>query len=288
MTWGTPTDLFLQIHVTISLVALASGLVVVYGLLTGQAPGGMTALFLVVLILTSVTGFPLPPFGFDPPRVVGVISLALLAIAVVTLYVFRLAGAWRWIYIVCVVAALYFDAFVAVVQSFQKVAFLQALAPTQSEPPFVVAQVVMLALFVVLGVVAFRNFHPAPPRPHEVCAGPQPPRRISSSGELPSDRLGGFGAASPASFLATSGGKSLILGCRWPKRRQPGVRPSPCRALRAGAGSGNGCCCAKMGAGAAVTTAATATTNAPEERAVRLAGPEGLRVAEPMRRNGVG
>src|ERR1700723_2141446 len=99
MTWGIPAHLLLQIHVALSLIALVAGLVVLYGLLKGQARGGWTALFLATKILTSVTGFPLPPFGFDPPRAVGSLSLVLLALAVAALYAFRLAGAWHWIFV---------------------------------------------------------------------------------------------------------------------------------------------------------------------------------------------
>ena len=102
--------LLLQVHVGLSLIGIASGLVVLYGLLTSRLFAGWTALFLVTTILTSLTGFPLPPFGFDPPRAVGVISLVLLAAAVAGLYVFHLAGAWRRIYIVNAVAALYLNA----------------------------------------------------------------------------------------------------------------------------------------------------------------------------------
>jgi hypothetical protein len=160
VTWGIPTDLFLQIHVVLSLIGLVAGLVVMYGLVTGRPFGGWTALFLLTTILTNVTGFPLPPFGFDPPRIVGVISLVLLAIAVAAFYLFHLAHAWRWVYIVTATMALYLDAFVAVIQSFQKLPFLQALAPTQSEPPFIIAQVAVLIIFVVLGVVAVLKFHP--------------------------------------------------------------------------------------------------------------------------------
>ena len=152
--------LLLQVHVALSLVGIASGLVVLYGLLTGKPFAGWTALFLVTTILTSATGFPLPPYGFDPPRALGVISLVLLAFAVAGLYLFKLAGAWRWIYIVTAVASLYLNVFVAVVQSFQKVAFLQPLAPTQSEPPFVIAQLVVLVAFIALGVLAVRRFRP--------------------------------------------------------------------------------------------------------------------------------
>jgi hypothetical protein len=113
MTWGIPTDILLQIHIIISLVGILSGFLVLYGLLTGRPFGGWTALFLATTVLTSVTGFALPPFGFDPARAVGVISLVLLTIAVAALYAFRLAGAWRWMYIGSAVAALYLNVFVA-------------------------------------------------------------------------------------------------------------------------------------------------------------------------------
>ena len=160
MTWGIPTSLFLQIHVVISLIGMLSGFVVLYGLLTARPPGGWTALFLVATILTSVTGFPLPPFGFDPARGVAVISLVLLALAVAALYGFHLAGAWRWIYVAGAVAALYLNVFVGVTQAFQKLSFLRPLAPTQSEPPFLVAQLAVLAVFIALGVLATIRFHP--------------------------------------------------------------------------------------------------------------------------------
>jgi hypothetical protein len=160
MTWGIPTDIFLNIHVALSLIALVLGLIVLYGLLSGEVLGVWTVLFLAGMILTSVTGFPLPPFGLDPPRMVGILSLVLLAIAVFAIYVFRLRGAWRWIYVVTAMAALYLDAFVGVIQAFAKLTFLHALAPTQSEPPFVIVQVVLLVIFVVLGFLAVRRFHP--------------------------------------------------------------------------------------------------------------------------------
>jgi hypothetical protein len=159
--FGIPLDLLLQFHVAISLVGIATGLIVFYGLLTGQTFPVWTALFLLTTILTCLTGFPLPPFGFDPPRAIGILTLVLLAIALLALYVFRLAGSWRWIYIVTALASLYLNVFVAVVQSFQKLPFLQPLAPTQSEPPFLIAQAAVLVLFVVLGVVAVFKFHPA-------------------------------------------------------------------------------------------------------------------------------
>jgi hypothetical protein len=118
-------------------------------------------LFLVLAVLTSLTGFPLAPFGFDPPRAVGVLSLVLLAIAIVALYAFGLRGAWRWIYAVTAIAALYLDVFVGVFQAFLKVPSVHDLAPTQSEPPFAIAQGVVLLIFVGLGIFAVRRFHPA-------------------------------------------------------------------------------------------------------------------------------
>jgi hypothetical protein len=107
-----------------------------------------------------LSGFPLAPFGFDPPRAIGILTLVLLAVAVSAYYVFRLAGAWRWIYVVTAIAALYLDVFVGVFQSFLKIPAVHALAPTQSEPPFFVAQAAVLVLFVVLGFFAVRKFHP--------------------------------------------------------------------------------------------------------------------------------
>ena len=151
----------LEIHVALSLIGIVSGLVVLYGLLTARPSGAWTAIFLTTTILTSLTGFPLAPFGFDAARAIGVISLVLLAAAVVALYAFHLAGPWRWIYIIAAATALYLSVFVGVVQAFQKVPFLQPLAPTQSEPPFLITQILVLLLFIGLGIAAARRFHPA-------------------------------------------------------------------------------------------------------------------------------
>jgi hypothetical protein len=150
----------LQFHVILSLVGILSGIVVAYGLLSSKPFGGWTAVFLATTILTSATGFLLPPFVFDPPRVVGLISLVLLGLATGALYAFHLAGAWRWIYVVTATMALYLNVFVGVTQAFQKLPFLQPLAPTQSEPPFVVAQAVVLLAFIALGALAVIRFHP--------------------------------------------------------------------------------------------------------------------------------
>ena len=161
MILGLSTSTFTTIHVIISLIGIVSGIVVVLGWLGGKQSDGWAALFLVTTVLTSVTGFFFHSASFGPPHVVGVISLVVLAAAIVALYVFRLAGFWRWVYIVGATTALYLNAFVGVVQAFQKLPFLQPLAPTQSEPPFLIAQIAVLAIFVVLGFLALKRFHPA-------------------------------------------------------------------------------------------------------------------------------
>ena len=162
MTLGLSLSTFTTVHVVISLIGIASGLIVLNGMLGAQRMAGLTAVFLATTVLTSVTGFMFPLNGLLASHVVGGISLVVLAIALAALYMFDLAGAWRWVYVVTAVVALYFNVFVGVVQAFQKFAFLHQLAPTQSEPPFAVAQIVVLALFGWLGYLAVRRFHPEP------------------------------------------------------------------------------------------------------------------------------
>jgi hypothetical protein len=152
----------LGFHVIVSLIGIVSGIVVLVGMLSAQRMAGLTAVFLATTVLTSVTGFFLPAEHLLPSHVVGIISLVVLAIALVALYLRRLAGAWRWIYVVTAVIALYFNCFVGVAQAFQKIAALHALAPTQSEPPFMIAQLIVLAIFIVLGFLAVKRFHPKP------------------------------------------------------------------------------------------------------------------------------
>ena len=151
-------DTFTIVHVIISLIGIASGLVVMVGLLTGRRLNGWTALFLASTVATSVTGFFFPFHGFTPAIAVGIISLFLLAVAIFARYGRRLAGAWRWLYVVTAMVALYLNVFVLIVQLFQKVPALKALAPTQSEPPFLVTQLFVLALFVVLTIIAAIKF----------------------------------------------------------------------------------------------------------------------------------
>jgi hypothetical protein len=159
MILGMSLATFTQFHVIISLIAILSGIVVLLGMLSAKRMPGMTALFLVTTVATSVTGFMFPT-PFDPADVIGIISLVFLAAAILALYTYKLAGAWRGVYVVSAIVALYLNCFVLVVQSFMKVPFFHALAPTQKEPPFAVAQGVVLILFIGLGIAAFKKFRP--------------------------------------------------------------------------------------------------------------------------------
>ena len=150
------------IHTLISLVGIFTGLVVLFGLLAGKRLDGWTKWFLITTVLTSVTGFFFPFHGFTPAHGVGIISLIVLAVAIFARYSRHLAGHWRWIYVVTAVIALYLNMFVGVVQAFLKVPALHAMAPTQTEQPFKLTQLVVLAIFVLLGIIAAIRFRPAP------------------------------------------------------------------------------------------------------------------------------
>lgn len=160
MTFGLSLEDFTLLHTVLSLVGIATGLIVAFGMLANARLDGWTAIFLVTTVLTSVTGFFFPFAGVTPAIIVGAISMAVLAIAIAARYLFDLRGPWRWIYVVAALAALYLNSFVGVVQAFQKQPFLQPLAPTQSEPPFLIAQAAVLIFFVVIGAIALRRFHP--------------------------------------------------------------------------------------------------------------------------------
>jgi hypothetical protein len=152
---------FTIFHVAISLIAIASGLIVIYGLLTGRRMPAMTALFLVTSVATSVTGFFFHRVHILPSHILGVLSLVDLAVTIPALYTFRLRGGWRAVYVVGAVIALYFNVFVLIAQSFLKVPFLHALAPTAStEPAFAGAQGAALAIFIVVAFLALRRFRP--------------------------------------------------------------------------------------------------------------------------------
>lgn len=146
------------VHVLLSLAGIASGVIVALGMLASKRLDGLTAVFLATTVLTSVTGFFFPYEGFKPSYVVGVLSLIVLAIAIFARYSRHLAGGWRRTYVITSVIALYLNVFVLVVQLFEKVPALKAMAPTQSEPPFKLAQLVVLALFVMLGIFAAIRF----------------------------------------------------------------------------------------------------------------------------------
>jgi len=137
--------------------------VVLFGLLSSKRLNSWTALFLLTTVLTSVTGFLFPFTHITPGHKVGVISLVVLAITPLARYSFHMVGKWRWIYVVTAMIAEYLNVFVLVVQAFEKAA-LHAMAPTQSEPPFLVAQLVVMALFIVLTIFAVKKFHPEPGR----------------------------------------------------------------------------------------------------------------------------
>jgi hypothetical protein len=158
MIWGLSLPVFTFVHVLLSVIGIASGLVVISGLLRGRERGGWTALFLVTTVATSVTGFGFPVDRLLPSHIVGIISLGILAATIVGRYPMQLKGAWRWVYVIGAALALYLNVFVGVVQAFQKVSALRALAPQQTEPPFVVTQLGVIALFIVLTVLAARRF----------------------------------------------------------------------------------------------------------------------------------
>jgi hypothetical protein len=149
---------FTFVHVAISLVGILSGLVVVFGLITGKRLDGWTALFLVTTVATSVTGFMFPYHGFTPGIGVGIISLVVLAIAILARYSRHLAGGWRRTYVISAVIAFSLNVFVLVVQLFEKVPSLHALAPKGSEPPFAITQVIVIVSFIAFGIAAAKGF----------------------------------------------------------------------------------------------------------------------------------
>jgi len=146
----------------ISLAGIFSGLVAMFGMLAGKRLDGWTKWFLITTVLTSVTGFFFPFHGFTPAYAVGVISLVFLALAIFARYRRQLVGPWRWLYVISAMIALYLNVFVGVVQAFLKIPALHAIAPTQTEPPFQITQLVTLGLFVLLTIIAAIRFRPEP------------------------------------------------------------------------------------------------------------------------------
>ncbi|MBR1267216.1 hypothetical protein JQ629_06810 [Bradyrhizobium sp. AUGA SZCCT0222] len=166
MILGMSTATFVLVHVVISLIAIVTGLIVMFGMLGSKRQPGLTAIFLLTTILTSATGFVIPPLLFEkmlPSHLFGLLSLVLLAIACFALYIMKLRGAWRWIYALTALVALYLNVFVLVVQSFLKVPALHALAPSvpPAEPPFAVAQGIVLVFFVIVITGVIRRYRPA-------------------------------------------------------------------------------------------------------------------------------
>ncbi|MGA8529186.1 MAG: hypothetical protein WB622_05685 [Acidobacteriaceae bacterium] len=161
MILGMSLSAFTQLHVAISLIGIAAGFVVILGMLASRTLPGVTALFLITTALTSLTGFLFPFHGVTPGIVVGILSCVVLVFAIVARYPGHMAGGWRSTWIVTAILAQYLNFFVLIVQSFEKVPALHALAPTQKEMPFKVAQLAALILFIALAVLAVRKFRPA-------------------------------------------------------------------------------------------------------------------------------
>jgi hypothetical protein len=162
MVLGMSLATFTLLHVIISLIAIAAGLVVMFGMLGSRPQPGLTAIFLLFTILTSVTGFLFPFTQLLPSHMVGILSLVLLAIACVALYVMKLSGPWRWIYVLTALISLYLNVFVLVIQSFLKIPALSAVAPGNppAGPVFAVVQGIVLLFFVLVIIGAWRRFKP--------------------------------------------------------------------------------------------------------------------------------
>jgi hypothetical protein len=152
------------VHVVLSLIGILAGFVVLFGMLTDEKLDGWTALFLWATILTSVTGFLFAYHKFLPSHLFGIISLVVLPVAIYARYSRQLAGGWRRTYVITALAAQYLNVFVLIAQLFMKVPAPHALAPTQTEPPFKLTQLVMLMVFVVLTIAAVKKFRGEPSR----------------------------------------------------------------------------------------------------------------------------
>ena len=157
-------QIYTIIHTLISLVAIFTGLVVLFGMLAGNRLDGWTKWFLFTAVATTVTGFFFPFRGLTPAFKLGIITVPILAVTIYARYPKQLVGAWRWIYVIGAVMSLYFNLFVLVVQAFLKIPALHAMAPTQTESPFKLTQLSVLLLVVLLGIVAVVRFRPEPGR----------------------------------------------------------------------------------------------------------------------------
>jgi hypothetical protein len=167
MVLGVSLSTFVTVHVVISLIGIAAGIVVMFGMLGSKRNASLTAIFLLFTILTSATGFVIPPLlteKFLPSHLFGIVSLVLLAVACFALYGKRLSGAWRWIYVLTALIPLYLNVFVLVIQSFLKIPVLHALAPSvpPAEPPFAIVQGLVLVFFAIVIIGALRRYRPMP------------------------------------------------------------------------------------------------------------------------------
>jgi len=160
MVFGMSLATFTQVHVALSLIGIAAGFLVIFGMIGSKRWPLMTALFLITTVLTSVTGFMFPYHKVTPGIVIGILSLVVLLVAIIARYGGHLAGAWRGTWVVTVVLAQFFNFFVLIVQSFEKVPALHALAPTGKEMPFKLTELVTLVVFIVLAVLTTRKFRP--------------------------------------------------------------------------------------------------------------------------------
>ena len=153
-------ELFTLVHVLISLIAIATGFVVLFGMLSSNRMPTWTTVFLATTAATSITGFMFPFNGFTPAIAFGILSVAIFVPTLLALYVYKLNGAWRWIYVVGALFLLYLNTFVLVVQSFLKIPALNALAPKGTEPPFAIAQGIVLIVFIAAGIQTVKRFRP--------------------------------------------------------------------------------------------------------------------------------
>jgi hypothetical protein len=160
MILGLSIAQFTYLHVFLSLIGIGAGVFVVYGLLSSRRLRILTALFFVTTVATSLTGFLYPFKGVTPGIVLGILSLIVLLLAIVGLYVKKLDGTWRGVYVISTMLAFYFNFFVLIAQSFAKLPELHAIAPTQSSPVFGITQLIVLLIFILLTIRAFKRFHP--------------------------------------------------------------------------------------------------------------------------------
>jgi hypothetical protein len=156
---------FVLFHTALSLIAIVTGLVVVRGLIRNDPLNGWTLWFVITTVATTLTGFLFPFRGFTPAIGTGIVSTLVLAAMIPARYSFHFAGPWRRVYVIGAVISLWLNCFVLVVQAFQKVPALNALAPQGKEPPFLIAQAIVLALAVVSGFLAVRRFRAATGQP---------------------------------------------------------------------------------------------------------------------------